>query len=855
MFTDIEGSTRLVQDFGERFPQLLETHDALVRTHITAHSGTVIRTAGDSFFAVFSLAADAIAASAVIQRSIGSHVWPETGRISVRIGVHTGTGTLGGDDYVGLDVHRAARVSDAGHGGQIVVSESTVLLVERHLGEGISFKDLGKHRLKDLSEPESLFQVVAPGIETEFEPLRTLDRVPNNLPAQLTSFIGRERVLQEATNLLERTRILTLTGPGGTGKTRLSLQLGANSSEQFSDGVYFVDLSPVLDIEQVPSAILASAGLRASGQDKTPQEHLIARMSGKNVLLILDNFEQLLAAASVVAEMARAAPESKFLITSRAPLKISGEQEMPIPPLQVDSDMSATSEAVMLFTERAMAVSPSFTLDDNNLSDVVALVGRLDGLPLAIELVASRIKLLPVSTIVDRLSSIMLGSGSVDLPDRQRTIAGAIAWSYQLLTSQQRSLFERLAVFAGGARLEEIERICDDSELSVHVLDSLSDLVDHSLIRVTTVGPATRFRMLFVIQEFASARLDANQDADAFRHRHLETYTEFVESLEPKFLTSERRAAFDAIEAEHDNIRAALDWGMGRHVDLVLRLAAACWRFWQTRGHLYEAQRRIEEVLEQPGGGDRFRARALEGLGGVFWWRGDLEAAASAYTGALDLTRTLGNPNDTANALYNLGLAKGFNLGVDDAIPLFDEAEAIYRGSGDINGLADISWGRGNLMTFSSDFAGALRYLSTSADLYKQSGNEYGQGWAMFEVGGCALRMDDPETAWSYARDGLELFDRHKDVSSVILLLTLMAGIANALEDPIRTHRLAGAFHGLRISTGTDLATIDFNTIGGFEFETLEALVPGELRAAYEEGKAMNYSAAVRYALAGPVDS
>lgn len=851
MFTDIEGSTHLVQALGDRFAEILKIHDEIVRAAIAAHSGVVIRTAGDSFFAVFQSAPDSVNASITIQHGLASVPWPTDDAIRVRIGLHAGIGNLGGDDYVGLDVHRAARVSDSGHGGQIIISEPTALLAERHLPAGFSLMDLGKHRLKDLSDPETLFQLEGPHLDGHFPPLRTLDRVPNNLPLQVTSFIGRDDLLRQAADLLGRSRILTLTGPGGTGKTRLSLQLAADASDQFADGVYFVDLSSILDTDVIPSAILAAAGLRASGAEQTPYEHLVDRIAGRQVLLVLDNFEHVLAAAPLVSDMARAAPDSKFLITSRAPLRIRGEQEMPVPPLHVGPVSSVASEAVQLFVERAMAVNPAFTIDETNRDNILALVARLDGLPLAIELVASRVKFLPVSAILDRLDSSMLGAGSVDLPERQQTITGAIEWSYKLLDPEQTELFERLSVFVGGARLEEIERICTDSD---NVLDRLAELVDHSLIRVDTGLGTSRFRMLFVIREYASEKLAERQDADAIRRMHLETYTKLVEGWEPEFLTAKRRDAFDAIETEHDNIRGALDWGLNKEVDLVLRLSAVSWRFWQARGHLYEANQRLGSALGQQGGRTEVRAKAVEALGGVLWWRGDLTGAMASYAEALDLARDNPDQRELANALYNYALAVGFEQGVDSALPLLGEAEEIYEELDDVNGLGDIEWGRGNMLTFTSDFVDAIRHLMKSADLYRESGNEFGSGWAMFEVGGSALRMNDPEAAWPYARDGLDLFNRHNDVSAVVMFMTLAAGIANEMGDGVRANRLAGAFHGLRISTGTDLATIDFNMVVGLEFETLEALEPGPLRDAYHEGKAMPYTKAIEYALDGPTD-
>ncbi|MDQ3781317.1 MAG: adenylate/guanylate cyclase domain-containing protein, partial [Actinomycetota bacterium] len=429
MFTDIEGSTRLVQHVGDDWTPILETHNRLVRHAVDSGHGTVVKTEGDSIFAVFASAIDAVAAAAGVQRSLAENPWPEGVRIRVRLGLHTGTGALGGDDYVGIDVHRAARIADAAHGGQIVLSESVAVLVERSLPAELTLRDLGKHRLKDLSQPEAIYQVSVAGLEADFPILRTLDVIPNNLPMQVTSFVGRERDMAEALRLLERTRVLTLTGPGGTGKTRLALQIGAEVGAAYRDGVFFADLAPVNDVEVVPSQILDTFGLQAPSGTRSPTASLLDHLSTREVLLILDNFEQVIDAAPLVADAVRASPRSRFVVTSRGPLRISGEQEMPVQPLPlpVGDDLASllALDSVQLFTERAMAVRPDFELTADNAGHVAELVRRLDGLPLAIELVASRVRLLPVAAITERLDS-GLGVGAIDLPARQRTIEGAI---------------------------------------------------------------------------------------------------------------------------------------------------------------------------------------------------------------------------------------------------------------------------------------------------------------------------------------------------------------------------------------------------------------------------------------------
>ncbi|MGB8362740.1 MAG: adenylate/guanylate cyclase domain-containing protein, partial [Acidimicrobiia bacterium] len=492
LFTDIEGSTRLVQDLDAAWPGILARHDDIVTSSIASHGGTIVKTGGDSVFAVFETADQAVEAAIEGLRGLAGADWPRDHPVKVRMGLHTGVGALGGSDYVGLDVHRAARIANSAHGGQIVVSEQTAVLVERSLPDGVALRDLGKHRLKDLSDPETIFQVVVEGEPSEFPALRTLNAVPNNLPLLPTSFIGREAEISEAMTLLERARVLTLTGPGGTGKTRLSLQIAAELADGFEDGVYFVGLSTVTDSNVLPSVILEVLGFSDTTGDETPGQWLVKAVQEKRLLMVLDNFEQLLAAAPLVADLVRASPLSRFIVTSRAPLRISGEQEMPVPPLGLPEEASLStalaSEGVRLFLERAMEVRPDFQLDESNVTTVVDLVGKLDGLPLAIELVTSRLRHLPLETILERLDSRMLSAGRVDLPERQQTIENAIAWSYELLDDDHREVFARLSVFVGGARVEEIEQLLVGCQMEIDLLDGLADLADHSLVGSVSIG-------------------------------------------------------------------------------------------------------------------------------------------------------------------------------------------------------------------------------------------------------------------------------------------------------------------------------------------------------------------------------
>jgi predicted ATPase/class 3 adenylate cyclase len=865
LFTDIEGSTRLVQALGEDWVPVLEAHNALIEKAITGYGGAVVKTEGDSFFAVFPSAADALSASLEAQHALMGNPWPTDGTVRVRMGLHTGLGALGGSDYVGLDVHRAARIADSAHGGQVVLSEPTAVLVERALPEGVALRDLGKHRLKDLAEPETILQVIAHGLQTEFPLLRTLDAIPNNLPKLLTSFVGRDRELAEAIHLLELSRILTFTGPGGTGKTRLSLQVAAEVADEYRDGVFFVDLAPVTDIGVVASRILETLGIQASTRDETPEQRLISQLADKGLLIILDNFEQLLDGAPLVADILRASPRTKVLVTSRAPLRISGEQEMPVPPLGVNLGDGGTepgglmeSEAIRLFTDRAMAVRPDFRLTPANAPLVADLVGRLDGLPLAIELVASRLRVLPVDQILSRLGARMLSAGSVDLPERQRTIENTISWSHELLDEPERKLFARFAVFSGGARLEEVEAVCGPhDELGADLIDALSALVDQSLIQRVDGEGQLRFRMLHVIREFAQARLEASGEGPDLATRHLEAYTTYIEGAAPELLRRDRRQWLDLLEQDHDNIRAALDWAVASgETDLALRLAAGSWRFWQARGHLHEARRRLDEVLALEGGEPIYRAKALEALGGILWWQSDLEGALALYQETVRMHRDLGDPRELANALYNVSLAVVYSQdnGTDASRAAIGEAEALYRELGDVGGMGDVEWSRGNYVAnVEGDFPRAIEHMKQSIEYYEQSGNEFGMGWGLFEVGHMSRQIGVNDQARHYLSRGLELFFDHHDVSGVVLLLAAFAGLALELGDRDRAYRLAGAFHGLRITSGTEIVMNELNRIEGLDFDTLEAL-SGEEAIPYREGRAMSLEQAVTYALTGPAD-
>src|SRR5438552_8851721 len=610
LFTDIEGSTKLLNALGtDRYHEVLATHTRTLRAAFAG--GTEVRIEGDALFLVFDTAAKAVRAAAAAQRALATTRFPHDVVVRVRMGMHTGDGVPAskeaGADYVGIDVHRAARIANVAHGGQVLLSGATATLAGPDLGDGTTLRDLGEHRLKDLALAEHIHQLVIDGLPNDFPPLRSLDRTPNNLPQQVTTFIGRDGDIVQGLRLLDRTRLLTLTGPGGTGKTRLSLQLAAEAAARFPDGAFWVPLAPISDPELVPSTIAHALGVHVGGKED-PLGRVLEHVRGKRMLLVLDNFEQILPAAPSVSALLASGPDLKVITSSRAPLRISGEQEFPVPPLDLPDperlpslDVLAQSDAVKLFIERARAVKPDFMVTPDNAAAVAEICVRLDGLPLAIELAAARIKLLSPQAMLPRLRKglDLLASTSPDRTDRQRTLRGAIAWSYDLLDEGLRRFFARGAVLVAGAMLEQLEPVCGDAaEIGRDVLEGISELVDQSLLRQIEVDGEPRFRMLVTIRDYALERLAERGEQADLRARHLAAYLAVAERARPELQGKDQKRWLDVVELEHDNLRAALEFAIsdGRSDDAA-RLVYALWRFWQSRGYLREGRSWAERAV------------------------------------------------------------------------------------------------------------------------------------------------------------------------------------------------------------------------------------------------------------------
>jgi predicted ATPase/class 3 adenylate cyclase len=885
LFTDIEGSTKLVQELGpDAYGDVLGHHRDLLRTAWAANKGIEVGTEGDSFFVVFESAPAAVAAAVQAQRLLADAEFPHgVGPIRVRMGLHTGLGVVSAGSYVGADVNRAARVAAAANGGQVVLSSATVPLLTGALPPGVRTRDVGEHRLKDL-RPERLAILEIDGIVDDLRPIRSLDSRPNNLPTQVTSFVGRTTELEETRARLDSTRLLTLTGPGGTGKTRLSLQLAAAVAEAFPEGVYFVALEPIREPALVGTTIAAVLGV--AEDSSTPiGARLSAWIGARKILLDLDNFEQVIEAAPLIGELLRSTTELKLIVSSRSPLRISGEQEYPVPGLPTPPDPAAQGafdraqlgddsgradpatlssyESVRLFVARATAVKPAFRLTPENAAAVAGIVVRLQGMPLAIELAAARVKLLPPEAILDRLRDQLatLGGGARDLPERQQTLRGAIAWSYDLLDEPGRRLLRRLSVFAAGCTVELAEAICGPAgELGLDVLDGIEALVDQSLLRAEEVAGEPRFRMLETIRAFAAEQLVASDEADAIKERHARAFLALAQEAAAELSGAEQRAWLDRLDIENDNLRAALEWATARpDPDVAIPLGFALWRFWQKRGYLLEGRRRLEHIAEQAWSSDdpALRARLMEALGGIAWWQADIPAMAGFYNEALERWRSTGDRAEIANALYNASFSYVFmgpgvqptNLDPDrKGLALMEEALAIYRELDDKHGAGNAIWAVGNWYYFHQQRDVALASFREALELFSATSDETMVAWAHRMLGTALLRLDQLDEAAEHIRAAMGQFRSAGDAAALTLALDDYSALAALRGDLPRSARLHGAARALAHTTGANLSSM-IDELDVANAETLRTtLSSDEIEGYAAEGRAMSLADAVAYA-------
>jgi predicted ATPase/class 3 adenylate cyclase/DNA-binding CsgD family transcriptional regulator len=743
LFTDIEGSTRLLQQLGERYAEVLAHYRRFVRSAVQERGGREVDTQGDALFAAFPRARDAVAAGVAAQRAIGAHAWPENLSLRVRMGLHTGESLTIETGYVGMDVHRAARICAAGHGGQVLVSRTTRDLVADMLPDGVSLRDLGEHRLKDLAHPHHLFQVVAADLPADFPPLKTLDVLPNNLPRQLTSFIGREKEMAEVKRLLSAAYLVTLTGVGGSGKTRLALQVAAEVADRYSDGVWWVQLASLSEASLVPQAVASALGIREQ-RGRSLMDALLDDLRHKRLLLVTDNAEHLISACANLADtLLRGCAGLRILVTSREPLRIEGEHIYPVPPLSLPSPgmllpvgTLARSEAVRLFVDRAVAARPSFALSEQNAAAALQICQRLDGIPLALELAAARVKALSIEQIATRLDDQfrLLTNGSRTALPRHQTLRATMDWSYELLTEPERLLYRRLAVFGGTFNLEAAEVVCSGAGLlESAIVDLLTRLVEKSLVVADERAGEARYHLLEPARQYALGKLRETTEASDVQARHRDFFLALAERGHLALASAARMAWQARVESDHDNIRAALRWSIdNRSLEEATRLGASMARFWASRGLLNEGLAWLAELRKHEDQvSHRARAGLLSGTGLLAFEIGDQRQAAEVTDYALALFRQLGDRQGIEVCLRLLGMAELEIGNYERAATLLDEAAKLPRESGDVEAEAEALRLRGYLAVKQGDYALATKTLERSLAVVRQTGKRRSIGFAI----------------------------------------------------------------------------------------------------------------------------
>ncbi|MEO8133346.1 MAG: tetratricopeptide repeat protein [Betaproteobacteria bacterium] len=771
LFTDIEGSTRLWEQSPSAMSVALARHDALLREAIEGHDGVVFKTVGDAFCAAFRNPIEGLAAALTAQCALIAEPWPEQAALTIRMALHTGTAEVRDRDYFGQALNRVARLLAIGHGKQVLLSGAAFAAMEGTLPMNVSLLDRGSHRLKDLQQPENVFQLCHPELPTQLPPLRSLSTHPNNLPQQLTSFIGREKEIEEVKHLLSRSRLLTLTGSGGCGKTRLAMQVAADQLEGYPDGVWLAELAALADPGLVPQAVATVLGLkeeRGKSLAQTLSEHLASR----HLLLVLDNAEHLLAATAQLADaVLRQCPQVVLLVSSREGLGMAGELTYRVPSLPMpDPVQDATPErvsryeSVRLFVERAQFHVPQFTITEQNASALASVCYRLDGIPLALELAAARVRSLSVEEVNQRLDQrfrLLTGGSRTALP-RQQTLRSLIDWSYDLLNPTEQELLRRLAVFSGGITLDAAEHVCSGEGVdALSMLDLLTSLADKSLLLPEVRIHATRYRMLETVRQYARDRLLDSGEVGRWRDRHLAYFLGMAEEAERKLTGADQKAWFDRLETEHDNLRSALTWSSAAGGDAMdgLRLAGALFQFWYVRGYFGEGRGVLSGVLAAATGDQGLapRAKALHAAGALAWQQGDYVAAQALLDESLAIRRALGDRKGIATSLNNLGALAYDQTDYPTARARYEESLAIRRTLDDRWGIAVSLNNLGNVASEQDDSAAAVASYEASLAMFRELGDRRGVAYALNNLGLLASDRSDYAAARALHEESLAI--------------------------------------------------------------------------------------------------
>lgn len=838
LLTDIEGSTRLLHALGSsRYADLQSDHRDLLRRAFRDHGGVEVDTQGDAFFAAFPTALGCLRAAVQAQRALATHTWPEGRECRVRMGMHTGEPERTEEGYIGMDVHATARICSAGAGGQILMSNLTAELLDEQLeSENLIFRDLGENRLKDLEGPQRLHQVVIPELPSDFAPLRTQETRPNNLPVPPTPFVGRAAEVAEIRDrMLDRSvRVLTLTGPGGMGKSRLSLRVAGELLHEFEDGAFFVPLAPVRHPRLVIPAIARALDIREGG-GKTLLETLQDYLQDKELLLVLDNFEHVRAAARDLAGLMSQAPLLKVLITSREALRLSGERDFPVPPLELPPAGARLGPreldryaAITLFCDRADGARAGFVLDADNADTVVQICRRLDGLPLAIELAAARIRNMSADELLEALAERLsvLTDGPVDLPERQQTLRDAIAWSFDLLEPEEQAFCRRLAVFAGGCEAAVARKICDleDQQDAIALLDSL---VAKSLVGISwnsgrggaakvvtqTGNDEPRYTMLETIREYASELLEAAGELDTLRERHRDWCLQLVQDAEPELRGSNSEQWLEALEKDLDNLRAAIGRcleGGDQQAEVGLQITNALLNFMYEHGHISEMRDWLESGLNSARQApEALRARTFYSAAGLARHQGQLEEAEIYCEDALELFRKAGDQSGIARALGELGAILQRKGQLERSELVLNEALSILRELDEPERLSFTLVVLGALQHIQDRLDEAAQNYQESLEIGRARQDQHAMATALVNLGEIAQQKAENIAAREMYAESLAIFNQLNMDITIAYCLEVIAGIDVAEGEPLRAARLFGAAEILREEIGTPVESFN----------------------------------------------
>ncbi|MCD6056913.1 MAG: adenylate/guanylate cyclase protein [Thermomicrobiales bacterium] len=889
LFTDVEGSTRLWEAQPRAMSVALARHDALLHAAIATADGTVFKTVGDAFCAAFATPEGAIAAAVAGQKALADEAPDALTPLKVRMAIHSGLVERRAGDYFGPPLNRVARLLATAHGEQIVVSQAAGDLARDNLPPGITLRGLGAHALKDLLDAEHVYQVIAPGLPTDFPPLRTPQRYLRNVPHPATPLIGREREIATARAALglssgdsqpdgdlQTTRLLTLTGPGGAGKTRLSLHLAADLGAEFTDGAAFVPLADVTNPVLVPVAIASALDL-GDTSGEPPRGLVFAHLRDRHLLLVLDNFEQVMSAAPLVADLLSGCPRLHVVATSRERLSLRGEQELPLPPLalpktprRATDDTSAEevsaaieevrrAEAVRLFVSRAQSVKPGFEITAGNATAVAEICSRLDGLPLAIELAAARSRLLSPDALLSRFDRRLdlLDCGPRDLPARQQTMRDTIAWSYDLLDPDEQRLFTHLSIFAGGATLEAAAAITGDQESGGGMADLalVESLADKSLVQLT--GDEPRIRMLQTIRDFGQERLAESPERQVIAQRHAAYFLALAEESEQLLAGSEQTRWLDLLEREQANLRAAVDWLRDEgQIEEALRLGGALWRFWWLRGDIEEGRHQLESLLAQSAlVSPAVRAKALNGAGVLAESQGDWDTATRLHEESLEISRQIGDQRGVAWSLNNLGVVAINRGDYTRAHSLLLENLAVAERADETASIATALNDLGLIAHSRQDYDEATSLWTRSLALFRTLGDESHVARALNNLGTVAMELGEYRRAQDLFSESLALHRHVGDRQATASTLNNLAEAASSLGDAESAMGLFRESHSLALEGGNRLyAAIAMENLAALtrlQGEELEGVAQSRFREALRLYRSVGDKQGIASCLAG----